>query len=251
MTLLIDLGNSALKWARVDSLARGEVHTLLHRAGGDWAATLAAAWRDAPPRAFGCSVAGAAERAQIERAAQTCGVALTWCASQARGGALVNGYREPTQLGADRWHALRGASARHAGVPFVLATAGTALTVDAVLPECDGARFIGGAIAPGTRLMLGALASGTAGLPEARGTAVDFPDNTDDAIATGAADAHTGLVLRFVERLAQRAGRAPRLLVSGGDAEALAARLRAAGAAPSIEHNLVLAGLALRAAEER
>jgi type III pantothenate kinase len=251
MTLLVDLGNSALKWARADALARGEVATLVHRADAHWADSLAAAWRDAPRRAVGCSVAGAEERAQVERAAQACGIALTWCGAQPRGGALVNGYRVPEQLGADRWYALRGACARHPGEPLLLATAGTALTVDAVLPVDDGARFIGGAIAPGTRLMLAALASGTAGLPEARGRGVDFPDNTDDAIATGAADAQAGLVLQMVARLAARAGRTPRLLVSGGDAETLAARLRASGAQPSIEHNLVLAGLALRAVEHR
>lgn len=250
MTLLVDLGNTALKWSTVGGLERGEVHTLLHREHDDWAAALRSAWSAAPRRAVACAVAGAAERAAVEQAAAAHGIALEWRVAQPAGRGLVNGYRVPTQLGADRWHALLGVCARHRGAPLLLATAGTATTVDAVLPEGDGARFIGGVIAPGVRLMHAALTRGTAGLAHAPGRAVDFPDNTDDAIATGVADAQAGLVLQMVERLARRAGRTPRLVVSGGDAEALAARLQERGAVPTIEHNLVLAGLALRAADE-
>jgi hypothetical protein len=64
---------------------------------------------------------------------------------------------------------------------------------------------------------------------------------------TGVIDSQAGLALRLVARFAQRIGAAPRVLVSGGDAEALAARLQAGGLAVTIAHNLVLAGLALRA----
>jgi type III pantothenate kinase len=253
MTLLVDLGNSALKWARAEDLGRGAVHTVLHRAADDWANELAECWRgEAGARdVVGCSVAGAAERAAVERAAAAAGLTLRWLGAQARhedGSRLENGYRNPAQLGADRWHALIGACARHPQCSFVLATAGTALTVDCVILQPTGARFVGGAIAPGARLMLEALAGRTAGLPRAAGQAVDFPDNTDDAITTGVADAQAGLVLRLLARLAQRAGAAPLLLVSGGDAPGLAARCAAAGAQPTIEHNLVLAGLAVRAA---
>lgn len=251
MTLLVDLGNSALKWAHAEALATGAVHTLVHRGQSDWAERLAAAWRELPAAAaVGCCVAGAPERATVERIAQARGIALAWLASEARhAGALTldNGYRVPTQLGADRWHALLGACQRHRGRSFVLATAGTATTVDCVLAEGAGARFIGGVIAPGTRLMLEALAERTAGLPRAAGRAVDFPANTDDAIATGVADAQAGLVVQVMARMAARAGAAPLLLVSGGDAAALAARLAAAGVRALIEDNLVLAGLALRA----
>jgi type III pantothenate kinase len=95
--------------------------------------------------------------------------------------------------------------------------------------------------------MMEALAQRTAGLPHARGQVVDFPDNTDDAIATGVADSQAGLALRLIRRFAQRLGREPAVLVSGGDAGQLAERLRHGGVAPVIEHNLVLSGLALRA----
>jgi type III pantothenate kinase len=252
MTLLIDLGNTALKWAHSTAGGVSPAQTVVHRDGGDWAAALTAAWRAAgTTQAVGCSVAAPEVAAAVERAAAANGISVRWLRAEAQHigrVTLVNGYRDPSQLGPDRWHALLGACARHPGRSLVLATAGTATTVDGVMVEGGRARFIGGCIAPGARMMLEALATRTAGLPQARGGAVDFPDNTDDAIATGVADAQAGLVLQRVERCARRFGHAPLLLVNGGDAAVLAVRLHGAGAAPTIEHNLVLAGLALRAA---
>jgi type III pantothenate kinase len=94
--------------------------------------------------------------------------------------------------------------------------------------------------------MLEALANQTAGLPQADGAAVDFPDTTDDAITTGVRDAQAGLVERLVRRFGRRLGQIPAVLVSGGDAERIAARLQDSELVLSIEHNLVLAGLAVR-----
>ena len=57
-------------------------------------------------------------------------------------------------------------------------------------------------------------------------------------------DPHAGLVQQIGHRCAVRLNARPRLVVTGGDAEALSARLSIAA---NIEHNLVLRGLALRA----
>jgi pantothenate kinase type III len=76
-----------------------------------------------------------------------------------------------------------------------------------------------------------------------------MPDNTDDAIATGVADALAGLVERRVRALA-RAGVRPRLVLAGGRVRELAARLWLADevAGIIIEEHLVLRGVWLRAA---
>jgi type III pantothenate kinase len=95
-------------------------------------------------------------------------------------------------------------------------------------------------------MMFEALARRTAGLPQAHGAATDFPDNTDDAITTGVLDAQAGLAVQIVQRFARRLGHVPAVLVSGGDAGPVAERLRGSGLGAVIEHNLVLAGLALR-----
>ena len=253
MTLLIDLGNTALKWAMTDAVgAPDAVQVEAHRGVDDPAGRLTAAWRNVPAgaRAVGCSVASAEARAAVERAAATRGVRIEWLHSEPRhDGAfvLLNGYRSPMQLGADRWHGMLGACLRVPGRSFVLVAAGTATTIDCVEAGVGSARFVGGCIAPGQRLMLEALADRTAGLPHATGSAVDYPDHTDDAIVTGILDAQAGLVERFVRRFAQRLGDWPAVLVSGGDAASLAERLHGSGFGISIEHNLVLAGLAVRA----
>lgn len=253
MTLLVDLGNTALKWATTEASGTpGAVQVEPHRGVDDLADRLAAAWRDVPAgsSAVGCSVASTGARADVEQAAATRGVRIEWLHSESRHeGAfvLVNGYRNATQLGADRWHGMLGACQRVPQRSFVLVAAGTAMTIDCVEAGQGAARFVGGCIAPGQRLMLDALASRTAGLPQAVGTAVDFPDHTDDAIVTGILDAQAGLVERLVRRFARRLGHWPAVLASGGDAESLSERLRGSEFGVSIEHNLVLAGLAVRA----
>jgi type III pantothenate kinase len=252
--LLIDVGNTALKWTLSPPAAAvaGDVDVILHAGLPPFEARLRAAASRLPAatRAVGCSVAGAEVNAAVDAVLRERGIEVEWLQSQPRYAGrivLVNGYRTPTQLGADRWHGLLGAASLLGLQSFVLIAAGTATTIDCVEVQDGSARFVGGCIAPGVRLMLDALARRTAGLPLADGAAVDFPDNTDDAIMTGVIDSQAGLSLRLVARFAQRIGAAPRVLVSGGDAEALAARLQAGGLAVTIAHNLVLAGLALRA----
>lgn len=252
MTLLIDIGNTALKWTLTDAQgAPGPVHVEHHRGRTDLAARLDSAWREVPRggAAFGCSVAAGATRTAVEAAALGRGMSIEWLRSEPRYAGefvLLNGYRNPTQLGADRWHGMLGACQRVPLRSFVLVAAGTAITIDCVEVSAGQARFVGGCIAPGQRLMLDALANQTAGLPQADGAAVDFPDTTDDAITTGVRDAQAGLVERFVRRFGQRLGQAPAVLISGGDAEQVAARLQGCEFELSIEHNLVLAGLAVR-----
>ena len=252
MTLLIDVGNTALKWTVTDAAgAPGPVRVEHHRDTDDLAVRLGAAWHDVSrgSAAFGCSVASGATRAAVEAATYARGTNVEWLRSEPRYAGefvLLNGYRNPTQLGADRWHGMLGACLRVPRRSFVLVAAGTATTIDCVEVGDGQARFVGGCIAPGQRLMLDALANQTAGLPQAAGAAVDYPDTTDDAITTGVLDAQAGLIERFVRRFGQRLGRLPVVLISGGDAEPVAARLHGSEFDVSIEHNLVLAGLAVR-----
>jgi type III pantothenate kinase len=93
-------------------------------------------------------------------------VALQWVRTAAAHGDLVNGYREPTQLGVDRWVGSIGAHRWLPGETLLIVTAGTATTLDIVTATPDGARFEGGLILPGLALMLGTLARNTAQLPE-------------------------------------------------------------------------------------
>jgi len=174
---------------------------------------------------------------------------LAWLRAEARfehgGIRIVNGYREPASLGADRWHAMIAARQAYGPRPMVVVCAGTATTVDWI---DAGGRFIGGVIAPGFAMMKHSLAEGTARLPRSAGSAVFAPDNTDDAIATGVADAMAGLVERRVRGLAHLEG-PPQVVLCGGHARELAARLQFGpdAAAVHIDEALVLRGLWYRA----
>lgn len=267
MTLLVDVGNSAIKWAQLQ--VDGQLRTprrQLHRGIDGITALLVDQWRNTVARTtaiVGCNVANAQVVAAVEDAARILQLQpVQWVRSQERFDgpiALINGYRNPLQLGADRWHCLLGAcsamSVQGVTKSLVVVNAGTATTVDCVDAEEDNApgskfsgKFIGGVIAPGVRLMLESLTLRTAGLPtvdaDFPANAAEFPDNTDAAIVTGVLDAQAGLVYRIWHRFAVRMVAEPRLILTGGYAQQLAARLSVRA---DIEHNLVLRGLALRA----
>jgi type III pantothenate kinase len=259
--LLLDAGNTALKWALAGPAnPHARVGGILGLGAGFADAlvgTLKASLAGLPSgpaaelEAIGCSVASDAMTRQIAVAVgRLVPGDVRWLTSQARfayrGVVLVNGYRDPAQLGADRWHAMIAARQSFPGQPLVVVCAGTATTVDSIDPS---GRFLGGTIAPGTSLMADSLARGTARLPRSAGRPVAMPDNTDDAIATGVADALAGLVERRVRALA-RAGVPPQLMLAGGRVRDLASRLSLGDeiAGITIEEHLVLRGLWYRAA---
>ena len=267
MTLLVDVGNSAIKWTHLstDGTLRA-VQRQLHRGVSGIASRLVDQWRGTVAggvAVVACNVASPDVVAGVEEAVHALQLqTVRWLRTQSSFDigsiALVNGYKNPAQLGADRWHCMLGACAtsngQHVVKSFVVVNAGTATTADCVeVNEADKSEarftgeFIGGVIAPGVRLMLESLARQTAGLPVADAdrtdSAVDFPDNTDTAIVTGVLDAQAGLIDRIWRRFAARLQTEPRLILTGGNADALFARLPRAA---DIEHNLVLRGLALR-----
>ncbi|MBI3145735.1 MAG: type III pantothenate kinase [Pseudogulbenkiania sp.] len=237
MKLLIDAGNTRVKWALHDGrdwLAQGAVtHADI--------ASLADAWAGYPiSSVHAASVASAAVTAAVEAAAPQ---PVHWVMAQRSGWGVNNHYCNPGEQGADRWLAVLAARELAAG-DVVVACAGTALTVEALTAEGD---YLGGLILPGHALMLSSLARGTARLDRVPGEVVAFPQGTQDALASGAVDALCGAVERMRQRLAASTGRGlPELLLTGGDADRLAPWL----AAPlRIVDNLVLIGL-LKVASE-
>ncbi|CAG0982164.1 type III pantothenate kinase [Rhodocyclaceae bacterium] len=232
--LCVDCGNTRLKWGlRQDGrwLAEGALPV----AAAD---TLPAAL---PMRFVGvlaCNVAGDRVRTQVEAAAA--GADIVWLNAGAARCGVSSRYDNPLQLGADRWAALIGARALHAG-PCLVVNSGTATTVDML--DAEGV-FQGGLILPGLELMRTALAGNTAGLPLARGAFCELPRNTDDAIVSGALQATLGAVERMFAPLAGRADAC--CLLSGGAAGELEPRLRIPLRRVG---NLVLEGLAVVAGD--
>ena len=235
--LALDAGNTRIKWGVHTGdawRATGSVPTLQ-------AATLADALRDALPadRAIASNVAGEKVEASLQAACRAGGVALTVIHAERETLGVANGYRDPSQLGPDRWAAL--VAAHHAGIPGhkLVVNAGTALTIDAL--TADG-RFLGGLIVPGPALMRSSLDRGTARLRMTEGTLADFPASTPDAITSGAIQACAGAVERLASRMAAHGCAPDRIILSGGAAAEIAASLPIE---PILHETLVLDGLAL------
>ena len=245
MILLVDAGNTRIKWAlAAPGAALGDwlASDALPHAGLD---SLAQAWRGAlAGRALGgallANVAGPALGARLRQAlpAELPDAAIHWFASLPQLAGLRNGYRNPAQLGCDRFAAAIGARALAPRQAIIVANCGTATTIDAI--DADGL-FLGGMILPGLGLMAGSLARNTAQLPQLgqpgqRYVApTGFADNTDDAIVSGCLAAQAGAIER-----ACAAHGAVECIVSGGAAPFIAPAL----ALPHrvVEH-IVLIGL--------
>jgi type III pantothenate kinase len=140
---------------------------------------------------------------------------------------LTSRYTRPEQLGADRWVSMLGVSAALSGQamrpPFLLATFGTATTLDTV---SGNGIFEGGLILPGPALMRQSLVSGTANLPFAHGSLQDFPTDTHQAISSGVAAAQAGAVVRQWLAGFRRYGQAPTIYAAGGGWQEVEAETR-------------------------
>ena len=239
MLLLIDAGNTRIKWALADE----------HAAPGAWAAEgavphaelnhLPASWQGrAITRAVVSNVAGARLRDQLQLMIPA--TAIDWFASTRQLDGMRNGYRDPAQLGCDRFAAALGARTLAPGQALVVATCGTATTIDAL--SADGV-FLGGMILPGLGLMVSSLARNTAQLPQVapgRPLAAGFADNTADAILSGCLAAQAGAIERACAQ-----HRAQACIVSGGAAPYIAPVL---AVAHRMVDNIVLVGLQRAAA---
>jgi type III pantothenate kinase len=240
MKLLLDLGNTRVKWALLggaDWIAQGAAAW-----DEDVAGALALAWRSLPvPTAvFGASVVDRAREAAVAGCtAEAFALSPQWLRTPAFACGVRNAYAEPQRLGVDRFLAMVAAHAEGLGA-CVLAGVGTALTLDAL--AADGTH-LGGLIAPGPQLMQQALLGATAQVrPQRTGELVELADNTADAVVSGCWQAAAALVERFVARMAPRLGGSPVLSLGGGDAAQLATLL----AVPSRRaDDSVLRGLAV------
>lgn len=218
MRLLLDLGNTRLKWALQSAHAGGWAGEGALEWQPDMAAALASAWAElpSPAQVVAASVVAGEREAQVAEAVQRrFTLEPRWLRTPAAACGVRNAYAEPQRLGVDRFLAMVAAHADGLA-PCVLAGLGTALTLDALTG--DG-QHLGGLIAPGPRLMQQSLVGATARIrPERAGQILELADNTPDAVASGCWQATVALVERFHARMAPRLGGAPQLLLAGGDA---------------------------------
>ncbi|MBS0569609.1 MAG: type III pantothenate kinase [Proteobacteria bacterium] len=236
MKLLVDAGNSRLKWACWDGAVLGAAASAAN-AGLDPGAL----WQDSaiPAAVWVASVAGDAANTKLVRAIRKrFGIEPVFAATRARACGVRIAYAEPSRLGVDRFLGLIAAHAQERSA-VAIAGCGTALTLDAL--AADGTH-LGGLIAAGPQLAQTALRGGAARLADvAAGRVVEIADNSADAIESGTWLSVAALTMRFLGRVERRLGQVPALILSGGGAATLSALL---DVPHRVDPELVLRGLA-------
>lgn len=238
-TLLLDIGNSRLKWTLAEDADAPlpPAQALAHEGAPAQALQqLAAAWRGIAPAAVCIAhVTGPAhEAALVDAVQQAFGITPRFARSSAECTGLRSAYEDPTRLGVDRWLAMLVLWTQHRSA-FCVASAGTALTFDAV---DDAGQHLGGVIAPGLAAMIDATLGRTR---FAVGELTATFDNslgrdTESCVRQGALHAAAGLLDRL------GTAHAGVRVLAGGDAASLQPLLRDRW---RIESDLVLQGLAL------
>ncbi|OAI02690.1 hypothetical protein A1353_15715 [Methylomonas methanica] len=236
MILLVDIGNSRLKWTQVDGGRLQPTIFMDYRQAG-FSERLREFWLNIPvPKQI--AIASVSENALtlllVEMAqALWPGTEVIIPQSSPTAFNVKNAYTHPEKLGVDRWLALQAAHRYYPGDTCIV-DCGTAITIDFI--EADGSH-LGGLISPGLLLMKKSLVQNTAALPFSEGQAdTSLAVVSESAINNGTLLASAGLI----ETALARQPKAYRLVLSGGDGETLARHLTV----PSIvDGDLVFKGL--------
>lgn len=232
--LLLDVGNTRLKWALWDGALK--VGKAVPHAGQPIASFTGGHWPHAEQVWISCVPRLRDEVAWANAVQQVCGLPPHLVTASAEWQGLHNRYVEPRKLGVDRWLGMVALwSERRA--PFCIVGAGTALTFDRV--DAQGLHR-GGLIAAGFGSMQQALLKVTVtDASESPTYHAGLGENSEAAIRQGAFFAAMGVIERALR--APGADAAEQRIITGGDAPALLPHL---GAGWTHRPHLVLEGLA-------
>ena len=210
--LLLDGGNSQLKWAWVENGTFSEVGRTPYRdltqLGEEWLQ-----FADDDVKIVGCAVCGSVKKAMVEEQLTR---PVEWLSSMPQALGIRNHYRRPEEHGSDRWFNALG-SRRFTQNACVVVSCGTAVTTDALTEDNH---YLGGTIMPGFHLMKEAMALKTANLNRPIGKVYPFPTTTPNAIASGMMDAVCGALMMMHGRLKDKTGggKPVDIIITGGGA---------------------------------
>lgn len=246
MMLLLDAGNTSVKWGCCDAGKMVASGRFIHR-DKNINTVAAQAWSKmpAPAGVSIANVAGEALGAQLsDWVGQQWGITPVFITTTGQACGVTNAYTVPGHLGIDRWAALVGA--RHHGNGAVcIVDCGTAITVD--LLAADGVHQ-GGLILPGVEMLQQMLEQDTA-VANVSGKAEPatlFATGTHAAINNGALYMAVAAIDRLVTDMTAGQDTSVDVVITGGDADRIMTLL-----ACPVRHDpeLVLKGLALLAGE--
>lgn len=202
MKLVVDVGNSRVKWARIDDDQLDSGSHFERRE--PLVPVLDARWAglEAPVEVLISSVAGPGFDARLEQwMVERWRRRPAWFRSEPETLGIVNGYTDPTRLGSDRWAAVVGARGSVSGAVGVI-DCGTAVTLDVV----DGAdRHLGGWIFPGLELSQQSLLANTANVRETPRQSTDLLGrDTAGCVANGTVIGLAGVLDRWMATVERR-----------------------------------------------
>ena len=241
MKLLIDIGNSRLKWTLADAMTLASVQSLDYSLPASWE-SLARDWQAmSEPKLI--LIASVASPECLNKTQSL--VKHIWPNSSVQRIEVLAdfanvkvAYTNPKALGVDRWLALLATQHYYAGTNCIV-DCGTAITLD--LLSAKGVHQ-GGLILPGLQLMRASLNKATADLPLVSDVQLELvADNTESAIANGSIWAAVGLI-----ETVMRKSHSQQLILTGGAAKYL---LDALDRPAIMDNGLVLRGM-LHYAEE-
>jgi type III pantothenate kinase len=226
--LLVDIGNTRVKWAR---FANGRLHKQRAAAHAGWRA------QDFAEKLLGrargveriivASVASERLDGRLGAAARVLGVAPQFVVTTRHMGGVTTAYAQPWRLGVDRIVAAIAAHRMARRRAVCVVDVGTAMTIDLI--DATGGH-LGGAIIPGPRLMVESLLHSTSGIlhrsgGKARGRSL-FARDTRAGIERGALYACAAVVDRAVAEARRALGSSPLVLLTGGAAPAISPLVR-------------------------
>jgi type III pantothenate kinase len=243
MKLLIDIGNTRIKWAQLhgEMLVPMQAITLTewHKPNSLRRVILG---QGTPEQILVSNVAGHDATKALQEFTQSLSIESQLIEPTRVAFGVTNGYTNPKQLGVDRWLSLIAAWNMQPDL-LCIVSIGTALTIDAIT---ESGQHLGGQIMPGPELMRQSLMQQTSDIAirSYKNGESDqfFANNTQCAVTQGLKNYVVSSVMASMERIKTDAGKAPTLLITGGGSPWLTDAL-------TIKHqvipDLVLRGLAL------
>lgn len=248
MILLVDIGNSRMKWALlVDGVVADsqfvdcEDLTPAKLAKKAWEGL-----EDIPERVMFASVAPAKlNKGIVAWVSRHWKIKTDVIKSQAEFAGVKNAYLEPALLGVDRWATLLAVRSITGGAACII-DCGTAITIDVLSARGE---HLGGLIVPGLTTMSTCLVDKTeaiATMKESGGEVSLLARDTYAAVHAGSLYAVVALIDRVISDLRTELRGGFRIFLTGGDAKKLMPLLDDRS---TFEPDLVLKGLACILAE--
>ena len=237
-TLLIDIGNTALKFCFEEDLSSGQYETLIH---GDFNVNDLLNGLHKKNTISQIALSSVYLEAVTYLISQWCkdnNVLFVQAESGARYKSLVNAYQTPSELGVDRWLSMIAIDELISGA-YTVISCGTAVTLDCV--DSQGLHM-GGVIMPGRDLMVNSLAQYTIAINGSTGRYDDLAGlskNTSNAVDAGALLAITGMIEKVLSKVEMENHQ---IFITGGNSKIIKKNLNLD---VEIKLGLVLKGLSI------